>query len=84
MAKVGQKVHIVIDLLTKDVVNITDTFIECEQILANHQDGELRIETWIYNNDLQWVFEQDSDYLVQNGLVYKLKYRQEEKINAID
>ena len=81
--KVDTKLFITLDRLTAEIVHITDSFFDCKENLETLPDGEYSVSSWIYTNNLKYEPNLETEYLIRNGLVYKLKYTQQSD-NFID
>ena len=81
--KLGSKIFITLDSLTKEIVQVTESFYDCKERLETLPDGEYIISSWVYTNNLRYEFNMETEYLIKNGLVYKLKYSQQGE-NYID
>ena len=81
--KLGSKIFITLDSLTKEIVQVTESFYDCKERLGTLPDGEYIITSWAYTNNLKYEFNMETEYLIKNGLVYKLKYSQQSE-NYID
>ena len=81
--KIGSKIFITLDSLTKEIVQVTELFYDCKEKLETLPDGEYIISSWVYTNNLRYEFNMETEYLIKNGLVYKLKYSQQGE-NYID